>query len=260
MAARSKALVVIAHYQARPTAPLIALLDQLRSEPAGWPFAIRVVVNRVGPGRLDLPERMRGIEVLYRENTGLNIGAWDHGWRAEPAYSGYLFLQDECRIVRIPWLRPFMRRLVQPRIGLVGESWFAPRPIRWAEQAAEYARDHPGQPNFFELAPDWLHRQGIEPGPHVDHLQSLILATRRDVLEAIDGLHIGADKQQAIAAEIGISRAVVALGLRCEQLGFLPFSRFLHPQWRDHVTHARTKRAIVERAVGIVERRLMRVG
>ncbi len=254
MPTQPTALVVIAHYAARPAAPLIALLDQLRAAPAGWPFDLRVVVNRAGADRLVLPERHGRVQVLQRENSGFNIGAWDQGWRSEPAYARYLFLQDECRVVRAPWLRPFMRRLDRPRVGLIGESWFAPRPIRWSDQAGDYARDHPGRYNFFHFAPDWLRRRGIDPGPHVDHLQSLILATRRDVLEGIEGLRIGADKEQAIAAEIGISRAVVALGLRCEQLGFFPFSRFQHPQWLSCIGDARTKRAILERTIGIVER------
>jgi hypothetical protein len=92
----------------------------------------------------------------------------------------------------------------------------------------------------------------------VDHLQSLVLATRRDVLERMNGFRIGPDKEQAIAAEIAISRAVVALGLRCAQVGFFPFSCIEHPQWRGHIADARTNRAMLERAVGIVERRLHR--
>ncbi len=40
-----------------------------------------------------------------RENTGFNIGAWDYGWRHLPPYDYYLFLQDDCFIVRkIPCL------------------------------------------------------------------------------------------------------------------------------------------------------------
>jgi hypothetical protein len=249
-----EALVVIAHYDARPATALIQLLDSLRTEPAGWPFALRVVVNQSGAAPLVLPERHRDLQVLYRENLGFNIGAWDFGWRRAPAYERYLFLQDECRPVHTPWLRPFMRRLAHRRVGLIGESWFAARPISWEAQAAEYAGQHPGRENFFHFASHWLRGQGIDPGRHVDHLQSLVLATRREVLEGISGFRIGKDKEEAIAAEIGISRAVAALGLRCEQLGFFPFSRFLHPQWQAQIAAARTKRALIERGVGILER------
>jgi hypothetical protein len=40
-----------------------------------------------------------------RENTGFNIGAWDYGWRHLPPYDYYLFLQDDCFIVRPLWLK-----------------------------------------------------------------------------------------------------------------------------------------------------------
>ncbi len=42
-----------------------------------------------------------------RENTGFNIGAWDYGWRHLPPYDYYLFLQDDCFIVR-----PLLKSLV----------------------------------------------------------------------------------------------------------------------------------------------------
>jgi hypothetical protein len=229
-------LVVVAHYNARPADALVALLDQIHEQPSGWRFDVCVVVNQAQPVPLKLPERHRRTRLLYRENTGFNIGAWNHGWRQAPGYDRYLFLQDECRIVGNPWLSPFMRRLNRQGVGLVGESWFAPRPITWDEQAAEYAHDHPHRDNFFRMAHSWLLRRGIDPGGHVDHLQSLVLATRRDVLERMNGFRIGPDKEQAIAAEIAISRAVVALGLRCTQVGFFPFSCIEHPQWRGHIS------------------------
>ena len=77
-------LVVVSHYNAWPTDQLVALLDQIKAIPAGCPFDCRVVVNQAKPGPLELPPRHADVGVLYRENIGYNIGAWDHGWRVGP--------------------------------------------------------------------------------------------------------------------------------------------------------------------------------
>jgi hypothetical protein len=88
--------VVVCHYNARPVGDLLRLLGQMKTLPAGWPFRVRVVVHLATPKRLLLPREFNDVEVLYRDN----VGAWEHGWRQAPAYAGYLFVQEECRLVR----------------------------------------------------------------------------------------------------------------------------------------------------------------
>src|SRR5262249_25482927 len=58
-------LVVVSFYDARPRRELDLLLDQIATLPAGWPFAVRVVVNQDGTTPLDLGARHRDVEVLH---------------------------------------------------------------------------------------------------------------------------------------------------------------------------------------------------
>jgi len=237
-------LVVLCHYNAWEPDQLFRLLDQLSDTPSGYPFQTRIVVNQAKPHRLVLPERHSATEVIYRENTGYNLGAWDAGWRAEPTYDVYLFVQEECRILSPEWLLPFLERLDRPGTGLVGES------IAWNVRWSLYKRSCARTQNLWRTLEDgrrvdiasffidYLERHGIPPGPRADHLQTLILCTTRDVLEAIDGFNLGSNWDEAVACEIAFSKKVQSLGLKLEQVGLLPFSFIAHPQWyepdRDH--------------------------
>src|SRR5271157_1377770 len=241
---RPRVLVVLSHYNAWEPDQLFRLLDQLSDTPSGYPFQTRIVVNQAQPHRLVLPERHSATEVLSRENTGYNLGAWDAGWRAEPAYDVYFFLQEECRILRTQWLLPFLERLKRPGTGLAGESiaWN----VRWSFYQRCCARtqnlrrtlDDGRRVDFATFFLDYLKRHGIPHGPRADHLQSLILCTTRDVLEAVDGFNLGGNWDEAVACEIAFSKKVQSLGLKIEQVGLLPFTFIAHPQWyepdRDH--------------------------
>ena len=234
-------MVIVSFYNARPTGPLVALLDQLATIPAGWPFRTRVVVNRAEDRHLELPDRHRGTEVLHRENLGYNIGAWDHGWRVGPPADFYLFLQDDCEIARSGWLRAFVRALARPGAGLVGENipnhWDCPWPEIEASIRDERLPGHEldGRPVArMEVYQDAFRRWGVAPGPKGDHLQALIWAARRGVLEKIGGFPIGANYGEAIAAEISVTKKVQSLGMRGVQVAWRPFRYIRHPEW-DHV-------------------------
>jgi hypothetical protein len=233
-----KALVVVCHYNARPVADLTTLLTGLRRRLAGGPFDVLVVVNQAVAEPLVLPAACGPWDVYYRPNTGFNLGAWDRGWRARPGYGGYLFLQEECHVVRDGWLGAFARCGAEPGVGLVGEclspTWDAP----WEELARRFrgARlpDHAvaGQPaDRLSCYWDFFRRRGIHPGPRGDHLQSLVLFARRAVLEAVGGFPPCQTYGEAVAAEIGLSKQVQALGLTLRQVGAAPFTYFEHPQW-----------------------------
>ena len=232
------ALVVISHYNARPTDHLIALLDQVHRVPAGLPFRCRVVVNQAEPEALELPPRFAGVEVLYRENTGYNIGSWDFGWRQGPAADIYLFLQDECQIRRPGWLKAFADRLRDPGVGLVGErmnydgfTWER-ADCYWSELKIPRGPDGPGEVSIMDAKREVLVQRLVPLGAKVGHLQSLVLATRREVLEAIDGFLIMRSYAYAIGAEYAISRQVETLGLKVRQVGLRPFRFITHPQWQ----------------------------
>jgi hypothetical protein len=239
------ALVIISHYNAWPADQLIALLDQLHRVPSGHPFRCLVVVNRAVDESLRLPPRHSGVEVLYRENTGYNIGAWEHGRRAAAPADYYLFLQEECRVARPDWLGSYVRLASRPGVGLVGES-FVWRGLSW-DRIGYYLGDYyyeerPGDEpilTLFEGVTRFLEARGIPAADKGEHLQSLVLFARREVLEAIGGFAIGRFKGEAICSEVAISRAVVAKGYEVRLVGALPFRYFLHPQWSrpDHVAY-----------------------
>ena len=232
-------LVVVSHYNAWPTDMLIALLDQMAAIPAGGPFQVRVVVNQAEERPLDLPARHAGVEVLYRPNTGYNIGAWDLGWRTGPEFACYLFLQEECQILRPDWVGAFVRLAMDPKVGLVGER------LHWENfswrRLDRYYVDFP-----FAARVDGrevpipvgvrhsLARLGIEAGRTGAHLQSLVVCARREILVATDGFLIGRDYAEATVAEVAASKRVEAMGLQVREVGRGGSFRYiLHPQWAD---------------------------
>lgn len=232
------ALVVISHYNARPTDHLIALLDQVHQVPAGLPFRCRVVVNQGEPKELELPPRFAGVEVLHRENTGYNIGSWDLGWRQGPPADVYLFLQDECQIRRPGWLKAYVDALRDPKVGLVGErlnydgfTWERADNY-WSRCMVPRGPDGPGEVSIMDAKREVLVQRLVPLGDRVGHLQSLVIAARREVLEAIGGFMIMRSYAYAIGAEFAISRQVETLGLKVRQVGIRPFRFIVHPQWQ----------------------------
>lgn len=231
--------VVISHFAGRRFRNLVLLLDSLDETPAGWPYQVRVVVNRTGEQQIRLPKRLKNVEVLYRDNLGNNVGAWDTGWRAEPSAQSYLFLQDECRLVRGGWARAFVEKATEKDIGLVGERinprWSAPWTLLQSQMRGIVEPGHviDGKPaDRVDCYLHFLGQWGIDPGNSADHLQTLVLFARREVLEAIGSFPVGSTQGEAIAAEIGISKKVEALGLKIAEVGPEPIWYFRHPAWR----------------------------
>lgn len=256
--------VVISHYNAWPQAQLLALLDQLVQRPAGWPFRIRVVVNKALDKPLVLPPRHADVEVLYRENLGYNIGAWDLGWSAGPAFRNYVFLQEECVVLRDGWLAAYVGAMRDPDVGLVGESLVWQRP--WHELEATQDRhlsgvfQIDGQPaDRFQCYYEFMRRQGVDRGADGSHLQTLVLAARRDVLERIGSFPLGANYGEAVCAEICLSKKVQGMGLKVVQVGWLPFRQVLHPQWRTPLWRRLLQRTVMRWLPTELRRRLLLV-
>lgn len=228
MATQKTAVVVVSHYNAWPTDQLVKLLDQIQAIPSGHPFSVQVVVNKAEDKPLELPDRHGEVAVSYRENTGYNIGAWEDGWRQEPRADYYLFLQEECVIVGPDWLKAFIQAADRPKVGAVGEIYgFYNTTWDDVHEATLLFNDDPEMLHYRSF----LTKQGIKFGEMADHLKSLVLCLRREVLEAIGGFRVGITKHEAIAAEIGISKSVQSLGLKIHQIGYRPFRYIHHPQW-----------------------------
>jgi hypothetical protein len=216
--------VVVSYYDQRPIATLLDLLDQATGIDAGAFFDICVVVNAEGTTPIRLPERHKAVAVLHRENRGYNIGAWQHGWRADPRYDFYLFLQDECVIRRAGWLAAIATAARGARTGFVGEGMDCYESWKtfdrcWPPIAAEVRR----------MAA--AHR--IPLGTRPDYVQTLIVGSRREVLERTGGFVVGEGKVGACAGEILTSVRARAFGLRNAQVAWRPFEYIRHPQWDD---------------------------
>lgn len=218
-----KLLVVINYYDQRPADDLRRLLLALRTTSAGIAFDTCVVVNRTSDGKQ--PVALPDVDfVHYRDNTGMNIGAWDEGWRRHQNYAWYLFLQDECTVLAPGWGQRFVERLGDSGVGLVGESlnrkWHRP----WSELLRKKA-------DRVALYMDFMARHGIDTGVHGGHARALVWAFRGDTLQAMDGFPCGVGYEECVAAEIAVSKRVESLGLRVEQLGDEPFCCFGHLEW-----------------------------
>lgn len=254
----SSALVVISYYDRRPVDDLHQLLKTIREYAAGIDFNICVVVNSTSETRLNLDIELP-IEVLYRSNLGMNIGGWDYGGRNHRSYDDYLFLQDECYVVRKGWLAAFRRRGEEVGIGMVGESINQSWDRSWDElhrqQEGVVLPDHVIDSkgvNRVDYYLKYFIDASIDPGLGGRHLRSLVWYFRGDVLSQLGGFPIGRNYAECIAAEIGVSKRVESLGLRVEQVDKEPFRYIRHREWNQDgpgapFTHSSTiKRRIAQ--------------
>lgn len=217
-------LVVISHYDQRPIEPLISLLDQIAEIDAGANYDLVVIVNAMSKELLKLPERHADLKILYRENQGFNIGAWQHGWLAAPNYDFYLFLQDECEIRRPNWLGASKRAAKPPKVGFVGECMN--HISSWEVFEREY-------PEIFKECVSIAARNSFDIADNPDHLQMLSIGAERAALEKTGGFIEANTKVRAMAGEVLTSVRARMLGFRVRQTAWRPFEYIGHPQWSD---------------------------
>lgn len=175
-------LVVISFYEPRPLLPLEELIRALSQTLAGADFDIVLIVNRTTSGEMALPFPTDAFKaIVNRPNEGMNIGAWDHGWRQFPDYQGYLFLQDECVLKSKFWLKAFVEAAKLPGAGLIGESWNSGWDRPWsAMRLTVEGQDMPehslqGTPaNRVDVYLEYMARHGIDAGQKAGHLRSLV--------------------------------------------------------------------------------------
>src|SRR6185503_15080348 len=238
MTEAARHLIVVSYYDRRDIEPLRRLFASMERLDAGLPCDVCLVINRDTRGRLELQLSWPGLKILERENAGMNIGAWDHGWRSFRSYDGYLFLQDECYPVRSGWLRAFESRAGEAGVGLVGEYFNDRWRLPWDQLrrlwAGHVMKDHVVRgkaANRVDVYLDFLTRNRLATGANGGHMRSLVWYVRRSVLEQIGGFPIGSNYGECIAAEIGVSKQVEALGLEAVQVAGEPFSYLRHSEW-----------------------------
>jgi hypothetical protein len=236
------------------------LLSQLRDVPAGMPFDTVVVVNRAVDVDLAIAPKYPAVEVCYRENTGYNIGAWNHGWRRFPSHDLYVFLQDECLIARRHWLRHLSARALAGPGRLVGECLVDPAET-WAESQSCYESFYASrgfEPSRWDVEQGdlhtpssirrFLHQQGIGAQATMRHLRSLVLCAPARLLEDMGGFPCGDTYREAVGAEVGCSQRASALGYEVRQAALLPFTYVIHPQWMAERCAARTFKGVLHQA------------
>jgi hypothetical protein len=232
--------VVVSYYDRRPLEPLVHLLDSLEVHPAGAAYELTVVVNSTGLGPLPEAIAKRANAVAYRPNHGMNIGAWSHGLHQTGTGSATLFLQDECYAIVPGWASAVLASLARGGVGMVGESMNSNWTMPWEALRASVGRtsmpEHTiaGMPaNRVDVYLDFMRRNGIDPGADGAHLRSLVWGFNRSVLDALGGFPCGTNYGECIGAEIGVSRAVIAMGQRLALIGSEPFSVFRHIEWNQ---------------------------
>lgn len=231
--ASSKTLVVISYWDQRPVADLNGLIRSMERHEAGRSFDACIVVNQESGRALDAPKTTFPLSVLNRPNAGMNIGAWDWGWREMPLYDHYIFLQDECRILRDGWLDAYVRCLLEPEVGIVGESINQ----RWCRSWDELVAEPPKNPRSnlvlerARICLRFMRSLNIPAGLTARHLRSLIWGLSKSTLQKLSGFPIGANYEECIAAEVAVSRQVESLGLSIRQIHRLPFYYVSHVQW-----------------------------
>jgi hypothetical protein len=235
--------VIVSYYNARTAESLLALLSQIATIDAGAHFDLIVVVNQDASDGKNVPSMPAKCKILYRENDGYNIGAWQHGWLHGKGYRYYLFLQDECAIEKSNWLRAFIDKAAAG-YGVIAESLVI----------APAARNlHVSSPEFFEQLQGLQRQVGLELTRDLTHAQTTIIFATGATLEKTHGFVVpGNDKIQAIACEVAFSALVRRHGFRIAQLGFLPFEYISHPQWIGLRTKMKTLRGRIRRLVRIV--------
>ena len=258
-------LVVISHYAADGSSNLQQLLAQVIFSNPGCKIQICIVINCDGSlddqnnyknstkvkidgmiirmivgNEIDLPQDLPEIHWHVRDNIGMNIGAWDYGWRAHPDFEGYLFLQDEVNILEEKWclaFKDFADKLSsKSKYLLIGETWN----YNWEKSWAELRNSHENSvivvddaivervDYFLSCFKNW----GLKALDHGGHLRSLIWYTNIVTLNAIDGFPKGENYNECIAAEIAVSLKVRALSGSTMQLDKSPFRYLWHPEWR----------------------------
>ncbi len=228
--------VVVSFYDQRSTGQLRRLIRSMSEFDAGLDYCLVIVVNQ-GSGRAHRVPAVAGAVMIERPNIGMNIGAWDAGWRANRGAEGYLFLQDDCVIVRDGWLQAFVDA-GDRGASLVGESfnenWNRPWDELRCVRGTLALRQHRlggRDANRVDVYLDFMRRHGVAPGTTGAHLRALVWYLPGAALEALQGFPIGRNYGECIAAEIAVSRRVEQLGLEFTQVAQQPFTFIQHAGW-----------------------------
>jgi hypothetical protein len=235
-AALSNFAVIVSFYQPRPADDLQNLLSALES----FQQQTVIVINSDHAGSDPTTHTLAGRQAIVRENIGMNIGAWNEGFLANPGEDYYFFLQDECFIKQPGFFEACIARFsANPKLAMLGESlnhkWNHPWDIlsgsglNWRDADHLINGESVPRVDFYLKT---MQSMNIDAGNTGLHLRSLCWAFRGDVLRAMGGFPFGKNKGECIAAEIGVSRKVLQLGFEFDQITPNPFCFIGHREWK----------------------------
>jgi hypothetical protein len=231
---RDDVLVVISHYAQRSKENIKSLLVSLSS----LSINILIVINRDEVFQEEFVEFL-GFPALNRPNIGMNIGAWDSGYKHYPNFKYYIFLQDECVMTNAEFISAYVSKLEIQGVGMIGESinhkWDKPwlemmkSPLNYPVNIFQDGKILSRVEYYLNLMSAW----NVNPGVSGRHLRALVWGFAGDVLHRIEGFPIGKTKEECIASEIAISKKIEQFGLQVVQIAKEPFEYFRHDEWRE---------------------------
>jgi hypothetical protein len=235
--------VVVSYYDARDPNLLMSLLHEIETIDSGANFDLIIVVNQDAAVDARATPDLSRYRTYYRENSGFNLGAWQHGWQNAKGYRHYLFLQDECKIERPNWLGAFIER-AEDKPCVIGESLvIAPRA----------SQTHALWPGSFQHMQALKRRLGIQTVVDSTHVQTTIVFASAEVLETTRGFVVpGTDKMDAITCEVAFSMLARQHGYAVCQVAFLPFHYISHPQWSSLRARMKTPLGRVRRITNMI--------
>lgn len=226
-------LVVISSYAGRR----LDYLDNLTSQVSVFTQNILIVINNDNNSDEDRG-LYKGFPVIIRPNTGMNIGAWNAAYTNYPNYKFYVFLQDECSLVRSDFLDAYKRELSFKGVGMTGESinykWDLPwqfmlkSPLNYFTNIYSNGKRLTRVEYYLSLLGAWK----IHPSSTGKHLRALVWGFNQSSLKQLNGFPLGESKEECIASEIAVSKKIEELGLRVTQISNTPFFYIKHQEWR----------------------------
>lgn len=230
-------LIVISYYSGRSDSHLKKLLEDVSKINQN----IVVVINS-DECVYEVTGLFNGYKSITRPNIGMNIGAWDSGYKHYPKFKYYIFLQDECVMTNADFISAYASKLEIQGIGMIGESIN----YKWDKSWLEMMKSPLNYPvNIFqdgkilsrvEYYLGLMRAWNVNPGVNGRHLRALVWCFSGDVLHRMGGFPIGKTKEECIASEIAISKKVEQLGLKVLQIAEEPFKYFRHDEWRKDGT------------------------
>lgn len=225
--------VVISNYAPRGNGNLLELIKQIQ------PLADQLIIV-VNDDKCKTTNIFQNENILYitRENTGMNIGAWSAAIPFCKKTNITVFLQDECRLLNSEFIHVYDRILKNSSVGMIGESmnnkwnhtWDAisESPLNYKLKLTDGSSI--SRVDYYKLC---LRNWKIDLGQSCLHLRALAWAFNPSTLHKISRFPTGHNKEQCIAAEIGVSKIVEQLKLDFLQTNTKPFTFFEHAEWRS---------------------------